>query len=94
MKALEFMRMLACEKLGLNKCGMASGSRINKESAKNYFGLLEDIPGNWFDNHSYYFYFYGEPEIFFMFLPDTWRFFPIDAKSGVYVWEIDNNVWK
>lgn len=90
MKAIEFLDALTREALDLEQCGMADGFWINGITPMAYFDIIEDIPGGWFKNDARYFYFYGINEMFFAFLPNSWRFFPINAERGVYVWEIDN----
>ena len=90
MKAIDFLDGLTKEGRNFERCGVVKGSCINDFSPRSFFGIIENIPSSWFDDTSYYFYFYGEWEFTFRFLPDSWRFFPIDAEKGVYVWEIDN----
>ena len=90
MKAIEFLDGLTRECISLEPCGVIRGSYIKAHTAKELFNLLEDIPNGWFFDDSFYFFFYGEREFTFGFLPDTWWFFPIDADTGVYIWKIDD----
>ncbi len=90
MKAIRFLTLLPLERLDLKQCGVVSGLCLRVQSPKAYFGIFEDIPCSWFDDNKYYFFFFGEREHVFRFLPNNWRFFPIDIGTGVYVWEIDD----
>lgn len=90
MKAFEFLKFLPLERLDLKQCGVVSGRCIRVQTPKVFFGIMEDIPSDWFVADKHYFFFLGERELYFRFLPKNWRFFPINTERGVYVWEIDN----